>query len=99
MNQTRRHVAVFGRFTNIAGNIGLTASLLKTSEYRPPITSYSNKQWPLPFLLPVIRYEIDVEKLAEATVQVLIRGLLTDMKEASVEGFPIGRIESDEVLG
>ena len=79
--------------------VGLTAALLKEPGYRPPITSYSNKQLPLPFLLPVIRYEIDVEQLAETTVRVLTNGLLTDMKEATAKRFPLNRIEPDSILG
>lgn len=79
--------------------LGISAGLIKDPAYRPLMTSLSNRQLPLPFLLPVIRYEMDIEALAEKTIEVLTQGLLSNNKIMIKEKFPLKRLDPDRLLG
>ncbi len=57
--------------------MGLTAGLAARSDYRPRIAVHANRQAPLYYALPVIRFEIDIEQLAAMAVHLLAQRLLT----------------------
>ncbi|MCF7847765.1 MAG: GntR family transcriptional regulator [Kiritimatiellales bacterium] len=78
--------------------LGLTAALLRHPAFRVPITTCSNRQIPLPFLLPVIRYEIDVVEVASLTVRLLVDTLLAGSPATGCIRYPFTRIEPDDML-
>lgn len=51
--------------------LGLTTTLLH-SDYRPAIVIQANRQAALSMALPVFRYEVDIEALAEQAVELLL---------------------------
>lgn len=55
---------------------GLTAVLRAPGQYRPALAVQVNRQTPEEFLLPVTRYENDLELLARLTVEKLVEWLL-----------------------
>jgi DNA-binding LacI/PurR family transcriptional regulator len=55
--------------------LGLTQVLRQDPAYRPAITSQASHQAPLPFFLPVYRFEIDLEEVAKKGVHLLVEQL------------------------
>jgi len=69
--------------------LGFTDRLRGQGEYRPSIVAVANRQIPLLFPLPVIRFEIDIEQVAQQAVRLLMRRLLNPEHPLSVETYPI----------
>ncbi len=55
--------------------LGLTTTLVSAGDYRPKIVVQANRQAPLSFALPVFRFEVDIEQLASAAVNLLLERL------------------------
>jgi DNA-binding LacI/PurR family transcriptional regulator len=52
--------------------LGMTEALEQDVSYRPAIATLTNRQSPLPFFLPVYRYEIDLNEVAQKGVKLLM---------------------------
>jgi DNA-binding LacI/PurR family transcriptional regulator len=52
--------------------LGLTEVLREDSSYRPAIAAFTSRQAALPFFLPVYRYELDLEEVAQKGVRLLL---------------------------
>ena len=56
--------------------MGLTDRLGEQPTYRPEITTTANRQAPLLYSLPVMRFELDIEAIARTAVDMVMRRLL-----------------------
>jgi DNA-binding LacI/PurR family transcriptional regulator len=63
---------------------GLTAGLHARGDFRPALAVQVNRQTPEEFLLPVMRYENDLELLARLTVEKLVEWLLDPARPQTI---------------
>jgi DNA-binding LacI/PurR family transcriptional regulator len=75
--------------------LGITHALRENGSYRPRIASFANRHVPLPFLLPVFRFELDVAELAQKKVDLLLK-LLQSPGHAQADEVVIPRLSESE---
>lgn len=77
--------------------MGLVSSLRnKAPDYRPLLSVQTNKQVPLAFALPVIRFDVDVDELAQRGVELTINCLRKPGTTGQIIRVPAQRVSERE---
>lgn len=76
--------------------MGLTDRLKDQKKYQPHIAGLTNRQAPLLFSLPVIRFEQDIEVLARTTVDLVMGQLMDPASESRVLPYQCQLVAGDK---
>lgn len=68
--------------------MGLCAVLRRAGDYRPKLAVQVNRQAPLAFGLPIMAFEVDIEQLAHAAVELIGEQLLNPARKGEVRLLP-----------
>jgi hypothetical protein len=63
-------------FTDDFTAVGAVQTLAAQPDYRPGLATMANKQLPQPWALPVVRFDLDLDEVAERTVGLLAETML-----------------------